>query len=218
MKKELEPSLLAFDLKKIDLQIREIKQLGLKSIHYDVMDNIFVPNTAFDTEWLDLIKSNNLSCSVHFMVKEPLNWIKRFVNYKNIYAITFHPEAVSKQEAKEILTFIKSHNVLAGVAIKPHTDHKKYEDLIELSDIITVMGVEPGFGGQGFIKETTMKNLKYVSELKKNKKLKLIVQLDGGVNLEVIKKTYKFVDNFVSGSFFMKQENKKEILKLINEI
>ena len=218
MKKELEPSLLAFDLKKIDLQIREIKQLGLKSIHYDVMDNIFVPNTAFNTEWLNLIKSNNLTCSVHFMVKEPLNWIKRFIKYKNIYAITFHPEVVSKEEAKQILTFIKSHNILAGVAIKPYTNHKKYEDLIDLSDIITIMGVEPGFGGQSFIEETTMKNLKYVSELKKNKKLKLIIQLDGGVNLEVIKKTYKFVDNFVSGSFFMKQENKKEILKLINEI
>ncbi len=218
MKKELEPSLLAFDLKKIDLQIREIKQLGLKSIHYDVMDNIFVPNTAFDTEWLDLIKSNNLSCSVHFMVKDPLNWIKRFIKYKSIYAITFHPEAVSKQEAKEILTFIKSHKILAGVAIKPYTNHKKYEDLIELSDIITIMGVEPGFGGQKFIEEATLKNLKYVSELKKKKKTKLIIQLDGGVNLEIIKKTYKFVDNFVSGSFFMKQENKKEILKLINEI
>lgn len=216
MTKIIEPSLLSFDLSKIESQLNELKRLGIRQIHYDVMDNKFVPNKAFGTEWLDLIHKLGLTVSVHFMVENPLEWIKRFIEYKAIKAITFHAEPISFDQSIEIINFIKSHNILAGIALRPTTDFNKYSDLLKKCDLVTVLGVQPGFGGQKFM-DITINNLIVANKIKDESDHKLIIQLDGGVNFEVIKSTYKYVDWFVSGSFLMKyQGNKKDIINYLN--
>ncbi len=212
MTKILEPSLLSFDLKNMQSNLFEVKQLGISQIHYDVMDNKFVPNTAFDTEWLDLLHQNGFDISIHFMVEQPREWIKRFISFKGIKAITFHPEPINKKETLDLLKFIKDNKILAGIALKPDTNIFEYQDVLKECDLVTVMGVQPGFGGQKFM-PITIDNLKIFAEIKNKLNPKLIIQLDGGVNFDVLKQTYHHVDWFVSGSFLMKYNgNKKDII------
>lgn len=212
MAKILEPSLLSFDLKNMQSNLSEVKQLGITQIHYDVMDNKFVPNTAFDTEWLNLLHQNGFDISIHFMVEQPRKWIERFISFKGIKAITFHPEPIDEKETLDILRFIKDNKILAGVALKPDTNISKYQNILSQCDLVTVMGVQPGFGGQKFM-PITIDNLKKFNEIKNRLNPKLIIQLDGGVNFDVLKQTYHYVDWFVSGSFLMKYNgNKKDII------
>ncbi len=218
MTKILEPSLLSFDIKNMEANLYEVKKLGITQIHYDVMDNKFVPNTAFDTEWLDLLHKNEFAISIHFMVEQPRKWIKKFISFAGIKAITFHPEPIDVNETLNILKFIKDNNVLAGIALKPDTNISQYEVVLKQCDLITVMGVQPGFGGQKFI-PITIANLKKINEIKNKFNKKLIIQLDGGVNFEVLKQTYNYVDWFVSGSFLMKYSgNKQDIINYFNDL
>lgn len=218
MKKIIEPSLLSFDLKNIQIELDEMKNLGLNQIHYDVMDNVFVPNTAFDTEWLDLLNKNGFDLSVHFMVTNPKKWVERFISYHGIKAITFHVEPITETEAIDLINYIKSKNVLAGIAIRPTTDPLKYKNILMQCDLITVLGVQPGFGGQKFM-PIAVENLNKLKEFKNNSNQNLIVQLDGGVNFDVLKQTYQYADWFVSGSFLMKYNgNKKDIIDFFNNI
>nr|QIQ09884.1 ribulose-phosphate 3-epimerase [uncultured Mycoplasmataceae bacterium] len=212
MTKILEPSLLSFDLKNMQSNLSEVKQLGIAQVHYDVMDNKFVPNTAFDTEWLNLLHQNGFDISIHFMVEQPREWIKRFISFKGIKAITFHPEPIDEKETLDILKFIKDNKILAGIALKPDTNISKYQNILSQCDLVTVMGVQPGFGGQKFM-PITIDNLKKFNEIKNKLNPKLIIQLDGGVNFDVLKQTYHYVDWFISGSFLMKYNgNKKDII------
>ena len=107
---------------------------------------------------------------------------------------------------------------MCGLAFKPHTDLNHYINLIKKCDYVTIMGVEPGFGGQQFMRDITLKNLVLISKIKKEHNRNLIIQLDGGVNSEVIKLTSKYVDNFVSGSFLIKQKDPKSIVKFVKLI
>jgi ribulose-phosphate 3-epimerase len=132
--------------------------------------------------------------------------------------LTFQPEPVSKLTASILLSKIKKSNRKCGLAFKPHTDLNKYVSLIKKCDYVTIMGVEPGFGGQQFMKEITLNNLVLINKIKKEYNPKLVVQLDGGVNFEVIKLTSKYVDNFISGSFLIKQKDPKAVVKFVQQI
>ncbi len=212
MNKILEPSLLSFSLANMQEQLDEMKKLGIKQIHYDVMDNNFVPNTAFGTEWLKLLHENGFEITIHFMVEKPREWIEKFIPYKGIKAITFHAEPIDEKETLDLFRFIRNHNILAGIALKPDTNISKYQDILRQSDLITVMGVQPGFGGQKFM-PITIDNLKKFNQIKNELNSRLIIQLDGGVNFDVLKQTYHYADWFVSGSFLMKYNgNKQDII------
>ncbi len=212
MNKIIEPSLLSFDLKNIQNELDQMKSIGLTQIHYDVMDNKFVPNTAFKTEWLKLLNDNGFEMSVHFMVMNPKDWVNQFIDFKGIKTITFHLEPISKEETLELLKFIKSRGIKAGVAIRPTTDPNEHIEILKASDLITVMGVQPGFGGQKFM-PVVIDNLKKINEIKRQHNPNLIIQIDGGVNFDVLKQTYQYCDWFVSGSFLMKYNgNKKDIV------
>ncbi|EGZ31584.1 ribulose-phosphate 3-epimerase [Malacoplasma iowae] len=213
MKKIIEASILAFDRNyfKFKKTSKLMWNQKIKNIHYDVMDGNFVPNTAYNGERINLLKKIGFKISVHLMVCDVEKYVKKFV-YKNIDYLTFHCEAVDKEKAVEIIKFIKGKNIKAGIAIKPETSIEDYIELIRMSDIITVMGVQPGFGGQKYIPETTNR----LKELSKLKHEGCVIQLDGGVTTEIIKLTKEYVDSFVSGSFLVKTENKKEILDLVS--
>ncbi|WEK83067.1 MAG: ribulose-phosphate 3-epimerase [Mycoplasma sp.] len=217
---KLEVSILAFDTssnKKFTNQLRLMKKSGIKIVHYDVMDHIFVPNSAYGTEYLRQLFLMNFEVNIHFMVADPWKWVKEFLYFPN-NAITFHPEPVSKLSAYFLIRKIQKAKRLAGLAFRPETDLTKYKWLLKKSDIVTIMGVNPGFGGQKFMTDITLKNLKVLNEIKRRYNPELIVQLDGGVNYQVMGLTKDYVDNFISGSFLVKQPKPAEVLKFVKNL
>ena len=217
---KLEASILAFNAKnkKIFLkQLDSMRKAGINTIHYDVIDGKFAPNTGYGTEWLKELFLRGFEVNVHFMVMKPIKWFKDFAVYP-FSALTFQPEPISKLTASILLKKIKRSNRMCGLAFKPHTDLNRYINLIKKCDYVTIMGVEPGFGGQQFMEDITLKNLALINKIKKAHNHNLIIELDGGVNLDVIKLTSKYVDNFVSGSFLIKQKNHKAIVKFVEQI
>lgn len=214
-KRKLEISALAFrknfeDFKK---DVIRMKKNNISSLHYDVMDNIFVPNTSFiNLDFLDYLISNDFEISVHLMVKDVEYYLKKIV-YKKVKYITFHCESQNVEKGIELIRFIRSKNILAGVAIKPKTNINDYERLIKMSDIITVMSVEPGFGGQKYI-EGSEKRVNLIKQINKD----ALIQIDGGINNLTINLVKDNCDLIVSGSYLYDNANNYQALeKLINQ-
>ncbi len=198
--KVLEPSLLAFDIDKLQEQLEELKQEGIDTIHYDVMDG-YVNNKSFDIEHMQLIKDMGFEIVVHFMVYDPMQWIERFAQFKP-EAITFQYEAVNYSEAMKVLKKIKSYGIKAGIAIKPYSKYTSYSHLLDYVDFLTMMTVEPGKGGQSFI-DDALNNVKYVHKYRKENNLRYKIEVDGGIKLDNVYKVLPYVDYVVSGSGYM---------------
>lgn len=199
--KNIEPSLLSIDKSKALNQLQQIKDMQLNYVHYDVMDGQFVPPTSFTTEYLKEMEIIGLLPNVHLMVQNPNEWIEKYKKYK-INSITFHVESQPISECKKLLDKIHDCGFLAGIAVKPKTDLNKYKDLFPYCDIILIMSVEPGWGGQGFLPEC-LTNLAIANKAKLINN-KINIQIDGGINFDYIKKLYNQVDWFVTGSWFFK--------------
>lgn len=215
--KVIEISALSFNKNyfKFRKDIKNCLDNEIKHLHYDVMDDVFVPNTSFSKlEKLDYLIKKGFSISVHLMVENVENYLKKLV-YKNVDIITFHCESQDVEKGIELIRFIRSKNIKAGIAIKPKTNLKDYETLIKMSDVITLMSVEPGFGGQKYIENSEKRAL----EIKKiaNKK-NIIIQIDGGINRETMMLAKNNCEYFVSGSFLYKNMNKyKEFMDELNK-
>jgi ribulose-phosphate 3-epimerase len=216
MSHEIEPSLLAFNLNDLDNQLEAVKRLGCTFIHYDVMDNKFVPNKAFGVEHLNTVAAHKLKANVHFMVQRPLKYIKRFIKYP-LHSITFHPEAVSSLTIKLVIKYLKAKKIPYGVAIKPDTNINKYISIIKQCNYVLIMGVQPGFGGQSFL-SASLENLISANKIKKTFNENLIIQLDGGVNLDVIDKTLPYVNHYIIGTFLINNFDHPEIIKQLFNI
>lgn len=199
--KLLEPSLLSIDRTKAVEQLKQIKDLGIRFVHYDVMDGQFVPATAYTNEYLDDIANIGLKANVHLMVEKPEQWINNYFN-KSVNSIVFHAETQSIPESKVILDKIHEAGLLAGISVRPSTDLNKYKQLFGSCDIILVMSVEPGFAGQGFL-EKSKTNIEKANEAKKVYE-NLVIQIDGGINDTRITELYSQIDWFVTGSWFFK--------------
>ncbi len=212
--KTLEPSLLAFDKEHIEEQLEEVKQEGIDTIHYDVMDG-YVNNKSFDTEYMQLIKDMGFETIVHFMVYDPATWIDRFAVFKP-EAITFQYEAINYIETMKVLRKIKAHGIKAGIAIKPYSKFQSYSHLLDYVDFITIMTVEPGKGGQAFIDDALI-NLKQVHQYRKENNLKYRIEVDGGIKLDNVYKVLPYADYIVSGSGYMKS-NKTSRNEFINKV
>ncbi len=218
-KKSLEASLLAFDsnnLNRFKKQLDFVYKSGIKNIHYDVADGINVPNVAYGTEWLKELYLKGFTVSVHFMVNKPKKWFSKFADYP-FDSLAFQAEPINKLSATLLLKKIKKNGRKCGLAFRPDTDLTKYKKIIKKCDFVTIMGVNPGFGGQEFLKNVTIKNLKLINQIKEENNPNLIIKLDGGVNYDVIKLTSKFVDVYVSGTFLIKQKNPKLLKDFINK-
>lgn len=216
----LEASLLAFDSKNIKhfkQQLKLIHNSRIQNIHYDVMDGKNVPNVAFDTEWLKELYLRGFNVTVHFMVNNPWKYFNHFCVFP-FDSLSFQPEPIAKLNAFLLLKKIRRNGRKCGLAFRPKTNLLKYKRLIKHCDFVTIMGVEPGFGGQKFLKDLTLKNLKLINEIKNKINPNLIVELDGGVNFDVVKLTSKYVNIYVSGSFLLKQKKPQEFLDFIKSI
>ena len=216
----IEASLLAFNAKDKKVFVKQLKSVwdaGIRIIHYDVMDGKFVPEVAYGPEHLQMLYLMGFKVYVHFMVRNPMKYVKEFLTYP-CTGMTFQPEPVSIWKAKRVIKRIKRAHLLAGVALKPNSSVEKYRKLIEMSDLVTVMGVEPGYGGQSFMGAVVLRQILEVDKVKKDSNPNLTIQLDGGVNYDVMKLTYKHVDNFVSGSFLMKQKDPKKVVDFVKKL
>jgi len=209
-------SFLMLDYNNKDLLLENIKKLeksGAQFVHYDVMDGQFVKNKTFDHNLVKFVNDNtNLMADVHLMVKNPDKVIDDYIN-AGADILTVHYEALPIDKLEKTLSYIKSKTVLAGVAINPETPVYKLKDLIkkELVDVVCVMGVKPGAGGQTFIPGSAEK-VAEVNEMSKS----VYIEVDGGVNAKTAKILRKLgADILVSGSFLF---NAKDIKKAVRSL
>ena len=213
---EVSISILNANFLNLEKEILKAKDVGIKYLHFDVMDGHFVPNISFGVPVLDSIKHNfGLINDVHLMISDPLKYVEDFVK-AGADIITFHYEALkSYEERKEVITKIKSFNVKVGMSIKPKTDVKVLLPFLKDLDLILVMSVEPGFGGQKFM-ESALDKIKFLSLEKEKNGLQYLIEVDGGINNQTFKKCSDFgVDICVIGSYLYKSKNMKESYELL---
>lgn len=186
-------------------------------IHFDVMDGNFVPNISFGPKILQDVQSvSDLPLDVHIMVTKPFLFAEVFAKL-NVFNITFHYEALNDlEECKKCIDLIHSYGVKAGISIKPKTDPKVIEPLLKDLDLVLVMSVEPGFGGQKFMPEAYDK-LNYLRDYKKANNLNYYIQVDGGVSDVNSKELVEAgADSLVSGSYLFKDDIAAQVAKMRN--
>jgi len=205
------PSILSADFTKLGEELINVEKAGADWIHIDVMDGQFVPNITYGPIIVDACsKASNLILDVHLMIEKPDPIIPEFVKAGANY-ISVHQEACTHLHRS--LQLIKSFNIKAGVALNPATPVSSIEWVIDELDFILIMSVNPGFGGQKFIKSTIDK-IRELSRLLKEKNSNAIIQVDGGINLETIKSVSKAgATSFVAGSAIFNTDNYKETIK-----
>jgi len=209
---KISPSILAADFSKLGNEIQNLEKAGADLIHIDVMDGHFVPNITIGPEVVSkLRKCTSLPFDVHLMISPVNDFIKNFAE-AGADIITIHPEATD--DLNETIKKIKSFNKKAGISLNPETSVNKVLPILNLIDLVLVMSVKPGFGGQEFI-EKTLDKIKILRKAIDEKKLTTQIEIDGGINFENSKKAIKAgVDILVSGTTIFK-ENKGDLKKNI---
>lgn len=178
---KLAPSILSADFAKLGESVAAIEDGGAALIHVDVMDGHFVPNISFGAAVMKSLNTHtSLSYDVHLMIENPDNYLEDFMTPKTQY-ITVHQEACI--HLHRTLQHIKSLGAKAGVSINPATPVSMLEDILDDVDLVLVMSVNPGFGGQKFIKNALIK-VEKLAQLRAERNLSFEIEVDGGVNLD----------------------------------
>ena len=204
----LSPSILSADFSALLDDIKKIEEGGADYIHVDVMDGHFVPNISFGAPVMKSLNGKTkLPYDVHLMIENPEKYIKDFVTDQTAF-ITIHQEACKDLGA--ILELIKSYGIKAGVSIKPGTPTSVLEGFFDKIDLILIMSVEPGFGGQKFMEDQLYKAVE-LSALKKEMGYDYVIEIDGGVDLGNIDRVLDAgVEMAVAGSAVFKAEDVTE--------
>lgn len=207
-------SILTVDYRNVEASLAPILD-DLEFIHMDVMDGEFVPNISFGSSFIGAIrKMTDKIFDVHLMIKHPQNYIKQFVNAGSQY-VTFHFEADCN--IKDTIDLIHSCGAKAGISIKPNTKVSQIEEYLPYLDMVLVMSVEPGFGGQSFM-PNSIEKVKRLKELKNNNGYSYLINIDGGINDKTAVLISEYVDLAVSGSYVLNAKNPKENLNKLLEI
>ncbi len=204
----ISPSLLSGDFGNLQADCQKINKSNADWFHLDIMDGVFVPNISFGLPVVSAIKKHaEKPLDVHLMIVEPDRYVEGFKKAGADY-LTVHYEACT--HLHRTLQLIKSFGMKAGVSLNPHTPISLLEDIIVDIDLVLLMSVNPGFGGQKFIKETYDK-IKKLKKLITEKNTNTIIEIDGGVNDKNAKKlTEAGADALVAGNYIFKHENFNE--------
>jgi len=210
------PSVLAADFANLQRDIEMINNSDADWFHIDIMDGVFVPNISFGMPVLEAIsKHAKKTIDVHLMIIDPDRYIKTFANLgSNI--LTVHYEACT--HLHRTLQAIKAEGMKAGVALNPHTNVNLLEDVIKDIDMVCIMSVNPGFGGQSFI-ENTYKKIKDLKEIIKRNNASTLIEIDGGVtNKNAAQLVEAGADVLVAGSYVFKAENPTSTISDLKKI
>lgn len=201
-------SILSADMLRLGEEVHRLEKNNIDMLHFDVMDGVFVNNITYGLPILKAIRMvTDLTLDVHLMITEPHRYVSRFAEF-GADIISFHLE--SESDVMETITQIKASGAKAAVAIKPSTPAEKVFEYLPFADMILVMTVEPGFGGQSFIPETADK-VRIIRRRLNEIGLDTDIQVDGGIDIitaEIVKKAGANV--LVSGSFLFKSDNMTE--------
>ena len=203
--KLIAPSLLSADFSNLKKDVEMVNESKADWFHLDIMDGVFVPNISYGFPIIKSIKPYaKKTLDVHLMIEKPEKFIKEFKNV-GTGILTVHYEAST--HLHRTLQQIKNEGMKAGVALNPHTPVHLLEDIIKDIDVVLLMSVNPGFGGQKFI-ENTYSKIKNLKELINNKKSDALIEIDGGVNSNNSKKLFDYgADVLVAGNFIFNSKN-----------
>jgi len=212
---KISPSILSADFSKLGNEIKDLENAGADFIHIDVMDGHFVPNITIGPQVINkLRKYTSLPFDVHLMISPVHDFIKSFAD-AGADIITIHPEAT--KDLVGTIKKIKSYNKKVGVSLNPETSVDQAISVLNLIDLVLVMSVRPGFGGQKFI-ENSLDKVKVLRKEINNKKLSTLIEIDGGINFDNSRKARKAgVDILVSGTTIFKENegNLKKNIQLL---
>ena len=205
---KIAPSVLTANFTKLAEEIKSIESADL--IHIDIMDGNFVPNISFGPAITKQINDlTNINLDVHLMVLNPLDWVEKFA-FDKVEYITVHYESNNFLEA---INKIKTLNKKVGITIKPNTKVSEIKDYLKLADLVLIMSVEPGFGGQKFI-PSSLDKVKELVELRTNNNYNYLIEIDGGVNKETAPLVKEAgVDISVVGSYLFNQKYRKKTME-----
>ena len=210
---KISPSILAADFLNLEKDIKTVSKA--EYLHLDVMDGCFVPNITFGMPLIkEIRKITDQILDTHLMIQNPNKYVKEFAENGSDY-ITIHYEAVDN--VVESLNLIKENNVKCGISIKPNTKVEEIEPYLSMVDLVLVMSVEPGFGGQKFI-ESSLDKIEYLYNYRKENNCHYLISVDGGINNETCKLVKEAgSDLAVCGSFLFKETDRNGLIIKLEE-